>query len=191
MAKNVTLVGDWKTAEKILNAAPAALTHAAKVSLLQEGEYLRGRIVKKIRSNVPPPNSKSTIAQKRSSKTLINHGDLANAPAVLEVGPLEIMIGIPRSTKGQLAKLADVLENGRTIVQRITPKQRKFLHALYAKLGPKAPGSGASTGVLVIHIPARPFIRPVFDEEKDKIPERFITRLARNLDKLGAPMGSP
>lgn len=47
--------------------------------LLDAAMDLRNEIVKKINSNVPPPNAPSTIKQKGSSKTLIDTGNMVNS----------------------------------------------------------------------------------------------------------------
>jgi hypothetical protein len=48
-------------------------------SLRQMGEYMQGKIVKKIYSHPPPPNSPKTIEAKGSSGTLVDTGHMAQS----------------------------------------------------------------------------------------------------------------
>ncbi len=90
--------------------------------------------------------------------------------------------GGTRAVGGQkMVNIAAVHEFGKTIVIRITPKMRRFLAVLAkaAKLPPrpkKAKGGGKR--FLVIHIKARPFIRPAFAVWSRDAPARFAKRVA-------------
>jgi hypothetical protein len=67
-----------KLMEKIsLQVMEGALSRSKGLGVL--GEFLKGEIVKTINQGVPPPNAASTIAQKKSSKTLIDSGQMKNA----------------------------------------------------------------------------------------------------------------
>lgn len=162
----------------VLEAAPAALTKAIELALDQEAKFLLGEIKKAFRT-IGPPNAASTIKQKGSSKPLVNHGDYKNAITVLKDGKGRRFIGVPRSSPEGI-RLAEIHENGITIVQQMTDKQRKFLHAML----PKQPSTGPGTGIIVIHIPARPVIGNTFESQRPLIPERFLKRLIRILDGL-------
>lgn len=186
MAKGgMKLVGDWAKSQKILAAAPADLKQAMAKALLQEALYLLNELRKNFKK-VAPPNAASTIKQKGSSKPLVNHRDLYNAMQITPTNPKdEVFIGIPAATKARggkgaaLVKLIDIHENGKIIIQHMTDKQRRFLHAM---LGNKGQHGGGSGGIIIIHIPARPFIRPTFEENTpDKIAHRFLERLTSNL----------
>ncbi len=185
----IKLVGDWKKASAILATSDKDIQEAATKALLAEGEYIVGEIKKRFKK-VLPANAPSTILQKGSNKPLIDDADYKNSvkaiPSSSSKGIPNITIGIPRSDK-KATKLYLIHEFGKIIVQRITPAQRKFMHALLSKLGPGgAKGSGAA--ILVIHIPARPVFTPVFEEERPKMPDRFLARMLKNLKgKLGSP----
>ncbi len=179
----VKRVGDWKKAKEVLEAAPADLEQALQSAMLALGNFLAGKIKQKIGSNVPPPNSPFTTMMKRSSKTLINKGDMRNAVGVVRTGKWSAFVGIPAAS-GK-ARLAAVHEEGRVIVQRMTDKQRAFLHATLGKKASRV-RSAPSTGILVIHIPARPFIKPVFDEHGGEAGrDRFGSYVLKNLRVLG------
>lgn len=200
MAKTgVRLIGDWVQAKKILDAAPEDLKQARSKALLQEGLYLLKQLQQNFKK-VAPPNAQSTIDNKGSSTPLVNNRDLYNSMALFPEKPKdEVFIGIPaaakargsaggRNSKGQftshvkgaeIVRLIDIHENGKIVVQQMTDKQRKFLHA---KLGKSGATGGGGTGVIVIHIPARPFVKPTFEQNPpEKIAERFLARLISNL----------
>ena len=178
-------VGDWKKAKEVLEAAPADLEQALQAAMLALGNFLAGKIKQKIGSNIPPPNSPFTLMMKRSSKTLINKGDMRNSVGVVRTGKWSAFVGIPASN-AQGVKIAQVHEEGRVIVQRMTAKQRAFLHATLGKKASRVRTGAPSTGILVIHIPARPFIKPVFDEfGGDAGRERFGSYVLQNLRVLG------
>lgn len=170
------LIGDWKLAKKVLDTAPAAFDRALKKAIRHEAEKIAGMIRAKIASNVPPPNAASTVKNKGSSKTLIDTGEMRNSVQVVWKGKFNAFIGIPAKARKSATSLADIHENGRVIVQQMTDKQRKFLHA---KLG--GGGGGGGTGVIVIHIPARPFIKPVFEAYASHAKPSFIAVLSNEL----------
>ncbi len=174
----VALIGDWKLAKKILATAPAAFDRALKNAIRHEAEVIAGMMRKKIASNVPPPNAASTVQNKGSSKTLIETGKMRQEVQVVWKGKFQAVIGIPSKAKGGVSSLADIHENGRVIIQQMTDKQRKFLHAKFGGGG----GGGGGTGIIVIHIPARPFIKPVFEAYQAKAKDKFLTAFAHELE---------
>lgn len=178
------LVGDWAKSEKMLAAAPRIMDKAIDKAILAEGMHMAAEVKKRIMSNIPPENSASTRFSKGSSKTLIDKGDLLGSIAAMRSAKHKVYVGISRTAKRGAIKLARVHEEGATIVQQISDRQRKFLMAKLAKSGsPQAPsGAGGAGGILVIHIPARPFMRPTFEAEKDKSPQRFLQRVSDNID---------
>ncbi len=79
--------------------------------------------------------------------------------------------------------MAKVQEEGsRPISIRMTPKMRRFLFAMFGRSRNRpveGPPEGG-TGIIVVRIPARPFLRPVFDKfaKKTVIRQRFLDRVA-------------
>lgn len=173
----VKLVGDWKLAQRVLSTAPAAFDRALKKAIGEEAERIAGGIRKKIASNVPPPNAQSTVLLKHSSKTLIASGEMQKTVQVIWKGKYQAFVGIPASARKGLARLADLHENGRVIIQQMSDKQRKFLHALFKGIGA---GTGGS-GIIVIHIPPRPFIKPVFDDYASGADKKFLKAVGEEL----------
>jgi hypothetical protein len=88
--------------------------------------------------------------------------------------------------RASLVNVAAIHEFGsRPIVLKLTPKARRFLHAAFRAAGLDAPaGDRPSTGIAVIKIPARPFLRPVFEKhagDPAEVSRRFLDRVATNL----------
>lgn len=179
-----SLIGDWKLAKRVLNTAPAAFDRALKKAIKHEAEKIAGMIRTKIASNVPPPNAASTVQNKGSSKSLVDSGGMRNSVQVVWKGKFAAFIGIPAKARKSATSLADIHENGRVIVQQMTDKQRKFLHAKFG-----GGGGGAGPGIIVIHIPARPFIRPVFDAYASLAKPTFVAVLSNEL--AGWAKGNP
>lgn len=175
----VELTGDWKKAKRILAAAPHELDQAIEKSLAAEGEFLRGQMVRRVTRGLMPPLSSSTLlTKKKGTKPLIKDGDLVGAFSSIP-SKKEVFIGVPRSAPGSVYGLMHIHEFGRVIVQRMTDKQRRFLHAVL-------PQTGYTSGspVIVIHIPPRPVIRPVFAEQQAQIGPRLAKRIASNVPSL-------
>mgnify|MGYP006921283392 CR=1 FL=1 len=176
------LVGNWDNAKKMLDAAPAAFDRALKKTVQAEAEKIAGMIRKRIASNTPPPNALSTVFNKGSSKTLVNTGEMQKTVQIVWKGKFKAFIGIPASAAKGMAKLADIHENGKVIIQQMTDRQRRFLHAKFSKGGGgKGGGGGGGTGIIVIHIPARPFMRPAFEEYKANAKDDILVSLTDNL----------
>jgi len=192
--------GDWSLARAMLQAAPARLKMATDRALRQEAEQLRGEVVEGITKQAPAgeafsPLARFTLAKRRlrkfsGSKALIRNADLRNAvTATVRNG--EAFVGVPRKAKGrdgaQLADVAKLNEFGSDpIIIPVTPKMRRFLHVLRREAGEGASTAvrTATPGVIITRIPARPFLRPVFDKFRRDAGKRFLARVATHW-KLG------
>ena len=144
------LTGDWGKIANLFN--PSALKSAIHKAAERVGNEGRTKVIEGIKSGAPggvpfKPNNPLTIAMKGSSKPLINHGDLLGSVTYENIDDKHIFIGVK---KGQEASIAAVHEFGCTI--GVTPKMRAYLHynGVHLKASTK-----------YIHIPARPFLRPV------------------------------
>ena len=62
----------------------------------------------------------------------------------------------------------------------MTPRMRRSLFALLRKAG-KEPSGGSGRGVIVVQVPARPFLRPAFDKFREGASKRFLERIAKDL----------
>jgi hypothetical protein len=163
--------GSWEQARELFDTSPRKLKKAVREASLKEAEFLAGQMRKRF-DKVRPANARSTKNQKKSSKPLVASGDYRNGIGVTPKGD-GFYVGVTRGTRE--ARLAAIHEVGKTIVQVMTEKQRKFLHALY---GTRTKGKGGSvSGIIVIHIPARPVIRPTIEIDGKGAPKRFVKNI--------------
>ena len=190
----VSRTGDWARARRLLTAAPQRLQAAIGTAVRQEAHALRDEIVQGLTSQAPggetlKPPSPLTIAARQlegfgGSKALIVRGDLRNSITVIVQGD-EAFIGVSRSARSKdgasmmdLAKLHEF--GGPPVIIPMTPKMRRFLFALLRQAG-KEPTGGSGRGVIVVQVPARPFLRPAFDKFREGASRRFLERVAREL----------
>lgn len=190
----VTRTGDWALARRVLSAAPMRLQRAIGTAVRQEAHALRNEIVRGITSQAPggeplKPPSPLTVAARQlkgfgGTKALLVRGDLRNSVSVVVKGD-EAFVGVLRSAQssggGSLANLAELHEfGGPPVVIPITPKMRRFLFALLRKAGQETTG-GDGRGVVVVQVPARPFLRPAFSRFRQGADRRFLERVAKEL----------
>ena len=190
----VSRTGDWARARRLLTAAPQRLQAAIGTAVRQEAHALRNEIVQGLTRQAPggeplKPPSPLTIAARElegfgGTKALIVRGDLRNSITVFVQGD-EAFIGVSRSARSKdgasmvdLAKLHEF--GGAPVIIPMTPKMRRFLFALLRQAG-KEPTGGSGRGVIVVQVPARPFLRPAFDKFREGAGRRFLERVARDL----------
>jgi phage gpG-like protein len=190
----VSRTGDWARARRLLTAAPQRLQAAIGTAVRQEAHALRNEIVQGLTRQAPggeplKPPSPLTIAARElegfgGTKALIVRGDLRNSITVFVQGD-EAFIGVSRSARSKdgasmvdLAKLHEF--GGPPVIIPMTPKMRRFLFALLRQAG-KEPTGGSGRGVIVVQVPARPFLRPAFDKFREGASRRFLERVARDL----------
>ena len=190
----VSRTGDWARARRLLTAAPQRLQAAIGTAVRQEAHALRNEIVQGLTSQSPggeplAPPSPLTIAARQlegfgGTKALIVRGDLRNSITVFVQGD-EAFIGVSRSARSKDgAAMVDVAKlnefGGPPVIIPITPKMRRFLFALLRQAG-KEPTGGSGRGVIVVQVPARPFLRPAFDKFREGASRRFLERVAKEL----------
>lgn len=198
------LIGPWGAVLKTLVDFPKDFKEAKKKALLQEGQFFRNEILKGIREQSPggkdfKPLSPATLAIRklfgiRGTKALIEHGDLRNSIVVQMIGE-EVFVGILRTAHGadghSLVDVAKVQEEGsKPIVIKMTPKMAALIHKAFREAGGESNRMGAppkSTGIVIVQIPARPFMAPVF--EKFGNPEQASERFAARFRKIMAGKG--
>lgn len=190
----VSRTGDWARARRLLTAAPQRLQAAIGTAVRQEAHALRNEIVQGLTSQAPggeplKPPSPLTIAARElegfgGTKALIVRGDLRNSITVVVQGD-EAFIGVSRSARSKdgasmvdLAKLHEF--GGPPVIIPMTPKMRRFLFALLRQAG-KEPTGGSGRGIIVVQVPARPFLRPAFDKFREGASRRFLERVAKEL----------
>jgi hypothetical protein len=200
----IKLYGDWHNATSTLTNYSQRYGKVANQAVYQEALYLAGEvrkgIIKQRPGKGPPflPLSKWTIASRQlknfsGTKALIHKADLLNSIDAHKIGN-QVLVGVLRtatnSRGGSLVNIGYVQEFGsRPILIHVTPKMARYLFVLQKKLGithgKKEPGETHGAKILVIKIPARPFLRPVWDAlcgQKD-IGKRILDRMKTLLDK--------
>ena len=195
----VMRTGDWARARQLLAAGPQRLRSAIGVAIRQEAQGLRNEIVQGLTRQAPggepiKPPAPLTLAARQlegfgGTKALLVRGDLRNSITVIVEGD-EAFIGVPRSARSSggesLVDLAQLHEyGGPPVVIPITPKMRRFLFALLRQAG-KEPTGGSGRGVVVVQVPARPFLRPAFEKFREGASRRFLERVAQQLG-FGGP----
>lgn len=198
---SVMRTGDWAAVRSMLTGASGRLQNGIATALRQEAHALRNEIVRGLTTQAPggeaiKPPAPLTIAARQlrsfgGTKALLVRGDLRNSISVLVEGD-EAFIGVLRSARGKtgqpLVDLAKLHEfGGPPVVIPITPKMRRFLAVLFKRAGkPRTRGSGAGAGVVVVQVPARPFLRPAFNKFRQGASERFLRRVAKELGLGGS-----
>jgi hypothetical protein len=178
---NVKETGDWELAVELTGQASSRFDAALAKVLEREANRARGVVISKL--GLGPPQSPNTIKTGGGGKPLVRSGELKGSINVVRRGAHQFFIGVPASA-GRSMKLGRIHERGATIVQAMTPKQRRFL---FAKLGGGDISDRPGTGILVIRIPARPFIGPAFDAWSREAKRRVPRELAK---ELGGDYGS-
>jgi len=196
----VTKIGAWTRVGQLLATAPRRVQGAVDKAMLQEGQFLRTKIVEGIREQAPggrafAPLAPTTLAIRqfrgfRGTKALLVQGDLRNSITVVKDGD-RVLVGVLRTARNRAGKslvdIAALQEHGaRPIVMRLTPKARAFLHAAFRHAGLDGPNSGQpGTGIAVIQVRPRPFLTPVFQKytQPEQISRRFLERVAAQLSR--------
>ncbi len=166
------LEGDWNKLENLLN--PSRIQQKLRQATAKVGNYGASEVKKGIRSGAPAgktfaPLSPVTIAQKGSSKPLIDKGDLIGSITYELPSRDTVFIGVKKTAKNKdgtsEANIAAVHEFGCTIP--VTSKMRAYLHYQ---------GIHLKSSTKYISIPARPFLSPIFSssEFRAKIAEIYL-----------------
>lgn len=194
----IQLFGDWERARATVNTMVGKYQLALKKSTLQEAHFLRAKMIDYIKTSgdgAMKPLAASTLAVRRfkgknGTKPLIVTGGLRNSITVKWIGTETAFIGVLASAEQGRVKIAEIAENGITIVMPYTPKAHRFLMAAFRNAGLAGEYSGASrTSIVVIRIPPRPIMAPVI--EKYAKPEMVKARFQKNLAlNMGGILGS-
>jgi phage gpG-like protein len=187
---DVKLIGQWELSKRILNETPAKLGKAIDIGVKREANYMLRRIVQRFRGGIKPPLSPLTVKRRRiggirGSRPLVATSDLRNAITVVPAYH-EAFVGVLR-TSGRY-NIAVLHENGGTVVIKMTARMRRFLFGVLFRGSVRPPGRGGTSGIIVVRIPARPFIGPVFDSESGGAPDRMLEFIAKH---FGGALGTP
>lgn len=157
------------------------------------------------------PPAENTLKMRRAkgkrgrTKSLLVYGDLKGSVKVKKAGSTEYFVGVHRSAKAKrtgrsLADVGAINEFGAANFQiPVTQKMRSYFWFLHLKTrGAWRPGSGRRPPrfmiypisprktVITMTIPARPFIRPVWEGEKEKTGDNIVQQ---TLVEIGWPSG--
>ncbi len=193
---SVVKVGDWARAAEVLGRAARGMHSSIDRALRAEAQGLRTEIVSGLTNQAPGGSpirelAPSTLAARRlggfrGTLALIRRADLRNAITVV-TRDMSVFVGVPRKTvRGKdLIDIAKENEFGfGPIVIRITERMRRFLAVLLREAGGRregAEGAGSGSGVVIVHIPARPFLRPAFETWRVGVRKRFLRRIGRDV----------
>jgi hypothetical protein len=199
---------DWVKAKIALGYGPRILTETRR-AILRELQILRKIIVDEFRNEGYvggkwPALSPTTIAIRRfegfkGTKIMQVTRDLVGSISVVEVPGEGAFVGVARSKSrkdGQdPVNIAKAMEEGFSSRQTMTARQRRYLMAALSAAGleppagraPVAGGSGATT--IVIRVPPRPFLGPVFDEFA-KPEDLELSIASRVTEALGGLLGT-
>lgn len=185
-----TLTGVAKTENRI-SAWRLRLPQAVRVQTMRQALRLRTIIVKGIRDGAPggqefKPLAESTKKLKKSSKPLIDHGDLLRSIGVDDVGGDQIFVGVNRNVEdidgNKMYNLAEIHENGTgPYAIPVTPKLSAFWHAMVAKGIFDKPLSSNTKVIMHPGVPARPFLEPSFKEWSKDVERQFSEGLSKAL----------
>ena len=174
------LTGDWGKINNILN--PSKLRALMKQCAARVGNYGASEVKKGIVGGAPggktfTPLSALAIARKGSDKPLIDHGDLVGSVTYQTFNNEDsVFIGVKKGVKrkdnqdSEVVQIAAVHEFGCTI--EVTPKMRAYLHYQGIHLKPDTTH---------IHIPARPFLRPILQSSdfQNEVGEIYVNALRK------------
>jgi len=133
---------------------------------------IENAIVKKILSNVPPPNAESTIKAKKSSKTLVDTGEMLGHVTHRQIMVQGDIIGEVGIFNEEIAKRAQRLEEGVTWAHRPHPR---------ADAENREEEESREW-----FIPPRPFLKPAFDEAAQKAADEMAEEIFKQIeDALG------
>ena len=130
---------------------------------------IENAIVKKMLSNVPPPNAESTIKKKGSSKTLVDTGEMVGHVTHRIAEGESGLVGEVGIFDGEIAKRALANEFGVPWTHRPRPRADSE--------------NREQDEVREWFIPPRPFLRPAFDETAPKAAEEMADEIYKQIEK--------
>lgn len=204
----ITPEGDWEEAARILGHSALAIRVAMDRAMFQEAHFFRRKVIEGFRDQAPGDQkfkelSETTLAIRRfqgftGTKALIRRGDLRNAISVIKLPGGGYSVGVNKNARGRngesLENIAEIHEFGAgPIIIPVTDAMRKFLMAAFRQelpgFGSGGGSGGLARGIIIVRIPARPFIRPVRDKyfSGPEAAARFQGRVAA---LLGGTLGT-
>jgi len=176
---SVVLTGDWARWEKLVDGPnfQRRLAKVMPVAFRRIGLLLVGNMRKAIRSGNYAPNAPLTKLTKKSSKPLVDRGDLMRALTFDSqhnptAGTYSVWVGLSRKARdkdgNEVANIGAALHEGFSVL--VTPEIRR---AVFAKMnernkGAKVQPTGAAAKAVWI-IPPRPFVTQPVEASKNAV----------------------
>jgi hypothetical protein len=185
------MTGNWNGVSRLLarGANPAVWRQAKRRAVLREAHRLRGLMVESFNKGGPPGKRwrrLSVFTQLVSRalghgdrRPLMRSGDLRNSHSVVERDD-NVFVGVHRTTRGRKSRsrmmnIAVIQEFGAGPTSiRVTRKMRGFFHFLHIKTKGQIKPLSPSTTVIVVRIPPRPWIGPIWEQEADASGENIV-----------------
>lgn len=200
---SVTMTGPWSTLGGILakGAQATRWRSATSKALLKEGHRLRAKMVKAFNQGGPQGRkwaqlSPTTIAIRKAMgfggrKPLLRTGDLRNSITVVQPDADSVFVGFHRnavtSDGKQVVPIASIHENGAIFTVPADAESSKgkrvrgFWYAMSVASGGAIKPLKKSTTILVIKIPPRPLIRPIWEQERNDSAKRILGDTLRGI----------
>lgn len=202
MSASVKKTGQWGPLGQLLarGANPLVWRQAKERAIVKEAHRLRRIIIEGFNSGGPSgarwPRLKpitqliSRAHGKGDRKPLMDSGDLRNSIAVTQEKD-GWFVGVHKKAQGRKGKrkmvdIAAVHENGtKRYTIAVTPKMRGYFIWLSKATKGQIKPLKASTTHITVQIPARPFIGPVWEKEKDASARNISVDTIKNLGLPG------
>ncbi len=176
--------GDWAKTETVLHRMATEMERSIGTATRKNALMLERALKKGIQSSAPGGKKFKklhpfTIAEKGSSKPLVDSGELMNAITHRMISKFDAMVGLlrnaphagARGTAIGLINLGWLHEHG--YAMKVTPRMR-------AVMGKRGLRIGEST--TVIKVPARPFVRPIYEDHAMQL--AFVAEYDNAVKKL-------
>lgn len=151
--------GDWKKLKNVMKKFDKRIERNSTVALHRSAIQLESMIKERILDGKGmKPNHPFTIKMKRSSKPLIDNGDLLGSVSHHFIDRHTVAVGVNRRTRSGV-NIAALHEREKGVRIKVTPKMRAWLHGHGLHLKP-------STKELFI--PGRPFMKPSYNDFRQK-----------------------
>jgi hypothetical protein len=202
-------LGQWTQARSLLRFGAARTAPAIQRAVQQEAKWFARKIKANIRDQgrtARTPIRRVLVAtqkmrERRGIKRmgpLYARGDLLRSVTV-KMGFMKAWIGIPKGARGRgganLEKIGRANEFGKRVyIRNPSRAMRWMLFKFYQGIGRRPKHPTGKKGVIIIRIPKRPFMEPVFDRFYARHPvrvrTRFLGRVARNMGGLYGLVGT-
>ena len=175
---------------------------AIRKAVRKEARGLRDALRKGIKSQSPGGESfrklsplttaarrmRTTKRGSKHARALDVTGEMIKAIKVHMVGD-NAFVGIEKRATGsdgrRLQDIARMNDQGSKPIRiNMTPKMRRFLAVLFRKAGGARTGGGGGRKAIIVRIPARPFVKPVYTKWRAGFDKRFDKALSKHLPEL-------